>query len=78
VLLGQGNYWGRIMEAAAVSARDDATPEDALAGVLSATSAMNEVRLDTGWRVPLLFFGGVLASYAAIAYAVYLIVAAIA
>jgi hypothetical protein len=64
------------MEAAA-STREDAPLEDTSAGV-STTSATITVQRDAAWGVPLLLFGSVLAIYAGIGYAVYLMVAAIA
>jgi hypothetical protein len=65
------------MEAASVSARDDATLEDASAGALLTTSAKNEVRRDARSGVLFLVLGAILAIYAVIGYAVYLMVAAI-
>ena len=64
------------MEASA-STREDAPVEDASAGV-STTFPTIAVQRDAARGFPLLFFGGVLAIYAGIGYAVYLMVAAIA
>ena len=64
------------MEAAA-STREDAPVEGASAGV-STTFARIAVQRDAAWGFPLLFFGSVVAIYAGIGYAVYLVVAAIA
>ena len=63
------------MEAAA-STREDVSVEDAPAGV-STTFATLAAQRDAAWGFPLLFFGSVLAIYAGIGYAVYLLVAAI-
>ncbi len=64
------------MEAAA-STREDAPVEDASAGVSTTTSATIPAQRDAAW-VPLLLFGSVVAIYAGIGYAVYLMVASIA
>ena len=64
------------MEAASLATREQAPLEDAqLAAPAGAEIA---VQKDAGWRIPLLFFASTLAIYIGIAYAVYLLVAAVA